>query len=557
MSDPTDPAKNKPEASRFCLFFFILALFQQTSQALDIPAVKAEGQLTMKSAESRPSQGLIINWDCTEWFVTRPPEEMTVAGLQALVDQYVGTQVSPIFFNPTSQRTAYASKVRESFWDKNEEVDNSLVRNTRLLHEKGIDPYRIWIARCREKGISPWLSMRMNDLHNTEDPNSYIHSSFWREHPDYRRVPGSKRPYGDQALDYAIKEVRDYQMAAVRELLERYDPDGLELDWMRSFYHFKPGHEKQGAQIALDFIRQVRQLADEWALRRGHPVKLAARVPAVPEHARGLGLDGIAWARAGLVDMLVTTPFWETADFDIPMERWRELLGPQADNVILAAGMEGNIRGCPRPSVAIVNDRETMRGFTAAMLDRGADQIYLFNHFTTPSSQGRGSIFHEAGRLETVIGKPRRHIVTFHDTMPPGVVRPALLPSVLRHPMTPAQFRIYTGPALSRGKITIRVGLAEKPHVHEVRLAARMNSVECTPLTDNTNIKEFPESKRVRQSMSAARRAATAATAVKRVLQFDAPVSALQRGYNLVEVFLTQETEQTIVWVEVYVVPDA
>ena len=280
-------------------------------------------------------------------------------------------------------------------------------------------------------------------------------------------------------------------------------------------------------------------------------------MPAVPEHARGFGLDGIAWARAGLVDMLVPTPFWETADFDIPMDRWRELLGPHADRVVLAAGMEGNIRGCPRPSVAIANDCEAMRGFTAAMLDRGADQIYLFNHFTTPSSQGRGRIFHEAGCLETVIDKPRRHIVTFHDTVPPGVVRPALLPSVLRHPTVPAQFRIYTGPALDKGKVTIRVGLAERPDVNDVRLVARLNSVACTPLTDSTNLDAFPQAKRVRQSMSASRRAAIAATAVKRVLQFSAPVPALQRGYNLVEVFLAQETEQTIVWVEVYIVPDA
>jgi hypothetical protein len=270
-------------------------------------------------------------------------------------------------------------------------------------------------------------------------------------------------------------------------------------------------------------------------------------VPAVPEFARGLGLDGIAWARAGLVDMLVPTPYWVTADFDVPMEQWRELLGPQADQVILAAGMEANIRGCPRPSESIVNDCETMRGFTAAMLDRGADQIYLFNHFATPGSQD--SIFHEAGRLETVIDKPRRHVVTFHDTVPPGLARPALLPFVLKSPISPAQFRIYTGPSLAKGNITIRVGLAQKPVVNEVKLAARMNSVDCTFLTDNANLDRFPVSK--------PGRVPHAATAVKRVLQFSAPVSALQRGYNLVEVWLTQGTEQTIVWVEVYIVPDA
>ena len=160
-------------------------------------------------------------------------------------------------------------------------------------------------------------------------------------------------------------------------------------------------------------------------------------------------------------------------------------------------------------------------------------------------------------RLETVIDKPRRHIVTFHDAVPPGVVRPALLPSVLRHPTVPAQFRVYTGPALLKGQTTLRVGLAQKPGVDEARLAARMNSIECGLLPDNTDLDRFPEAKRVRQSMSAARRALTTATAVRRVLQFAAPVSALQRGYNLVEVFLTQETEQRIVWVEVYIVPDA
>jgi len=56
--------------------------------------------------------------------------------------------------------------------------------------------------------------------------------------------------------------------------------------------------------------------------------------------------------------------------------------------VILAAGMEGDFRGCQMPSELIVNDVESMWSFTAAMLDRGADQIYLYNYLTTPSKQG-------------------------------------------------------------------------------------------------------------------------------------------------------------------------
>jgi len=490
-------------------------------------------------------RGLIVNWDCSEFFMSRPAEKMTIKGLQGLVDQYVGTQVSHIFFNPNAMRTNYDSKVWESFWaGKNSQIGINLneksssiekaIHNTRLLNQRGFDPHSVWIARCRERGISPWLSVRMNDIHYVDDLSNPLHSSFWLEHPEYWRVPGSPQAYFDRALDYGIKEVRDHQMALIRELLERYDSDGLELDWMRYPYYFRPGHEKQGAKILIEFTRDVRELLDQWSKQRGHTIKLGARIPAVPEYAQGLGLDGIAWAQNGLVDLLVLSPFWETADFDIPVERWKELLGPVANQVVLAAGMEMNIRSCPRPSKAIRNGCETMRGFAAAMFERGADQIYLFNHFSSPGV--KDSIFHEAGQLKTLIGKSRRHIVTFHDTVTPDVVNRFLLPCTLRNPIIPAQFRIYTGATLTRGQVVIRIGLAPKPDVAEVKLAARMNFIECTPLADNNDLEKFPGS--------------------VRVAQFEVPLSALQNGYNLVELFLKEEKEQKIVWVEVYFSPD-
>ena len=61
MSYLTSLAKQDHNARRFYIGLFILACSLQTSQASDIAAVKAEGQLTMQSAESRPSRGLIIN----------------------------------------------------------------------------------------------------------------------------------------------------------------------------------------------------------------------------------------------------------------------------------------------------------------------------------------------------------------------------------------------------------------------------------------------------------------------------------------------------------------
>jgi len=54
------------------------------------------------------------------------------------------------------------------------------------------------------------------------------------------------------------------------------------------------------------------------------------------------------------------------------------------------------------------------------MLDRGADQIYLFNHFDNWPEYGGTmaeyrTMLSEGARMATVIDKPRRHIVTYRD----------------------------------------------------------------------------------------------------------------------------------------------
>lgn len=148
-------------------------------------------------AADRASAGLrgafVINEDNSHFFGTRPPEAMNLAGLHAFIDQYAGTKVTHLFLSPNSMRASFRSRTRDAIWDPVEgrEPEGLWPRNARRLHEAGLDPYAVWIARCRERGISPWLSMRMNDVHNADDPASYMHSEFWRRHPELRRVPGA------------------------------------------------------------------------------------------------------------------------------------------------------------------------------------------------------------------------------------------------------------------------------------------------------------------------------------------------------------------------------
>ena len=537
------------------------------------PAGQPKGPRTMAAARWKlPAdqkvvrRGLIINQSADAMFdagvLPFPLDESTskeeiIQGYKKLMDRYVDTQVSDVFLNVNFQRVCYQSEVWDSYWDNDDpETTTGWPRRSWLVHKKGVDPYAVCINHCRENGISPWISMRMNDTHYVNDRGKA--NTFWLKHPEYRRSSGG-------GFDYGIKEVRDHHLDLIRELLGRYDADGLELDWMRFPHHFKPGREKQGCEVLTEFTRQVRKLTGQWSARRGHPIQLAARVPAVPETAIGLGLDGVTWVQQRLIDVLIPTSTWKPTDTDIPIELWRQCIGPAAcAGTTLAAGTDIWVQGYPG-GVQMRDNLESMRGFTAAMLDRGADQIYLFNHFNAENDFKHtfklpdGStivrdeyrrLLSQAARLETVLDKSRRHVVTFRDTAPPGASNPKQLPAVLTAKGKPARFRIYTGPKPSSGRVVIRAGLDDRPNVAQARLTARINAADCGPIADLNKPDQF-----IPHTKPGAHVVWSVEELARRVVQFEVPLAAVKRGRNLFELSLDEGGDQKITWLEIYVVP--
>lgn len=494
--------------------------------------------------EPRPELGLVINEDNSHFFGSRDASAMTLEGLHAFVDQYAGTRVSHLFLCPNAMRASFRSVTRDAIWDENTQTmptgddhGGKWVRNARLLHERGLDPYAVWIARCRDKGISPWLSMRMNDVHDVLTDDNFMHSTFWVQHPEFRRVPDSTSgSWVDRAFDYGHAEVREHAMSFIRELLERYDPDGLELDWMRFGYHFAPGREAEGAELLTAFMGEVRALTREWSERRGRTIRLGARVPTHPDAARGLGMDGARWVREGLVDMLVPAPFWTSSDFDIPIELWRERIGAAAAGAVLAPGLEYNVRAHPGGQ-PVANDLESARGFAAAALHRGADQIYLFNFMdseTIPVPDSDYRILVENGLgLPVATRLPRRHIAAFRDTVPPGFPHGAQLPFEAREG---GAVRLYTGPAPANGRAVFVVGLAAREGVESAVFDAAVNGQACAGVEDDARPGRYP--------------------GVTRALRFECPVGALGAGYNEFTVRQTGDAPgQQAVWAELRIEP--
>jgi hypothetical protein len=495
-------------------------------------------------------QGISLNEDDSHFFADKKRHDLDAAQVDAWVDQYADTQVRELMICPNAMRTSFDSKVWTPIWkgfDPQAGPDQPLfasyppeerkgpyhfVYNAWKLNQDGIDVYARWIRRARQRGIAPWLSMRMNDIHNVDDEGNYLHSDFWKQNPQFRRVNYRFAEWTDRALDYGQPEVRQYNLALVRELVERYDLDGLELDWMRFGYHFRPGHEQEGSRILTEFTAEVRRVLDTWEKRRGHRILLGARVPSRPQTAVGLGMDAITWAQRGLVNMIVVTPFWASIEPDMPIELWKQLL--KGTGVILAAGLEVLVR----PDYAfppLLNSLETVRGAAATLLDRGADRLYLFNYMDSDTAladlENYPTLLREVGSLKTLAGKERRHIITFSDTWAPGEPRARVLPAKCV-PGEWTAFRVPTGPRPTSERTTARLGIRGTSEDQVKTWKVRVNGEPC-PYAGLVK----PKYSRPEDPM----------------FQFAVPLRSMNRGYNLIE--LSPKAEAEVIWVEVAISP--
>ena len=321
------------------------------------------------------------------------------------------------------------------------------------------------VRRCRERGVCPWVSLRMNDVHHQDKDEHPIHSDFWRAHPELRRR-GYEGHFA-KALDYAHEAVRNHYLALATETLERYDMDGLELDFMREPYLFSKGEEEAGREILTDWLRTVRALVDRHAAARGHAIRLGVRVPSRPETAALFGLDAVWWSQEGIVDLLVVTPRWASTEFDMPVRDWRRLL--EGSSTTLAGGLEVLVRPFRDGPAHGATPAEAL-GAAAQVLHDGADSVYLFNYF--PSGQPAGGARHWSAEeyaatlramtsLDSIVQHPRRHVITFSDVGTPAgdEGRASQLPAE----GTDLAFQLPTGPAPGAGwKAELRVDVGRE-----------------------------------------------------------------------------------------------
>ncbi len=185
----------------------------------------------------------------------------------------------------------------------------------------GGDMVEVFVRRCRDKGLTPFVSLRLNDSHGHElvgMPREKVSDWAWDiltpthvNHPDWR-IGKNLNEWGGRVLNWAIPEVPQAKFKFVEEICEQYDLDGFELDFMRhcNFFPQDKTTSDERARIMTGFVRQARELLDRTA-KPGRRRWLCVRIPCRLEALDPLGIRLDEFAKAG-VDMFNLSPYYFT-----------------------------------------------------------------------------------------------------------------------------------------------------------------------------------------------------------------------------------------------------
>ena len=161
--------------------------------------------------------------------------------------------------------------------------------------DAGIDPIRVTLNEAKRWGVENWYSYRMNTENDFVGLDGWsVLSPTMKTHPEWL-VPTIWPQW--KVYNFEIPEVRAYKLGILREAVERFDFDGLELDWRAGGGWALPqGHRWERRRALTEFTRSVRLMTLEEENRQGRPILLVTRVSDCVEGCR---LDGFDVALCG------------------------------------------------------------------------------------------------------------------------------------------------------------------------------------------------------------------------------------------------------------------
>jgi hypothetical protein len=308
-----------------------------------------------------------------------------------------GTQIDAIWWDigGSPLGCSYPSKIELP-------VDHPLLK---LWLRDGVDWVEQLINETRRRKLEVFWNHRISEVECLPEGGlSKQPHPLKVEHPDWV-VPASWWPQGMWNL--AAPGLREHKVKLLRELVTRYDLDGIQIDFSRHIPCLPVGHQWELRDHATEFMRMVRVMLLEVAQQRGRPLLLAAKVPQTLAGCHADGFDVKTWSELQLVDVLTLGS--RTMDVDV-------------EGIRAAVGKGVQLQPCVDDHHATDGYRygsiEYLRGVFANHLQRGADSVATFNWSigtaaaclitgSDPGPPSHQAAYHEVGNPQTMAGKDK------------------------------------------------------------------------------------------------------------------------------------------------------
>jgi len=304
----------------------------------------------------------------------------------------------------------YATKVGER-WGHNVDLTGHDIwwraaHNARLMIAAGTDPLLLVCEHAQRRGFQFLPSLLLNMIHVAHDrvTNCRI-ADFTTEHPEWQvgEEPDYPEAHNDNPsrLSFAVPEVRAERLAVIKELVEDYPGDGIELN-LHDYAPFIARREvAEHTETLTSWLRDIRGICDAAASRQGRAKRLVVRIGANAAGNKAMGLDVASWIGESLVDTVIGMQV--TGGFDNDTSGLRGLVDlAAATDVTVLAGMEATNH--PELSPPVV------RAAASNAYAAGVDGMLFHTYYPAPK---RYPYDDEAAGLLRYMGHP--DLLAYHD----------------------------------------------------------------------------------------------------------------------------------------------
>ena len=303
-----------------------------------------------------------------------------------MIAPYVGSPVDVFLWSIGGHEVYdFETEVGERCGEGRDDLDEKEQRkrtNLNGLIEDHGGPVTLIARLCHDAGLRFFPSVRMNEHYGMEE-SSPNYGRLRREHPELCiGKPGEQIPHGclewgiRTGLDYSTDGAREHMLRIVFELIERFDIDGIELDFMRHPAFFRIEEAYAQRYLMTDLVRQVRHKVETEGAVKGRELSLAVRVPPTLGDCARIGLDVAEWVRQGLVDLLIAGGGF--IPFTMPIRSFVEA----------AQGTPCRVYGCFEGLRPLL-DEDAMQALAARYWEAGVDGLYFFNYYSMPAAWRR------------------------------------------------------------------------------------------------------------------------------------------------------------------------